>query len=77
MFEQFWQNGLIYDGVDWRSVSLGGCQTKAPLAGSKNRKSPTDTAKQGVMRSLLTDANGLLLAIVADGENVHDIKLVL
>ncbi len=37
VFERFWQNGLIYEGVDWRSISMDGCQTKAPLAGSKNR----------------------------------------
>ncbi len=36
VFERFWQNGLIYEGVDWRSISMDGCQTKAPLAGSKN-----------------------------------------
>ena len=71
-----WQNGLIYEGVDWRAISLDGCQTKAPLVGSKNSP-PTDRAKQSVKRSLLTDANGLPLATVSDGANVHDIKLVL
>ena len=37
MFERFWQNGLIYEGVDWRSISLDGSQTKAPLAGAKKK----------------------------------------
>ncbi|WP_305841770.1 IS5 family transposase [Photobacterium leiognathi] len=77
VFERFWQNGLIYEGIDWRSISMDGCQTKAPLAGKKTGKNPTDRAKQGVKRSLLTDANGLPLAVVSDGANVHDIKLVL
>ncbi|MEF2508077.1 IS5 family transposase [Vibrio mimicus] len=76
VFERFWQNRLIYEGVDWSSVSLDGCQTKAPLAGKKTGKNPTDRAKQGVKRSLLTDAKGLPLAVIADGANVHDIKLV-
>lgn len=43
----------------------------------KTANNPTDRAKQGVKRSLLTDANGLPLAVVSDGANVHDIKLVL
>ncbi len=33
VFERFWQNGI----VDWRSISMDGCQTKAPLSGSKKQ----------------------------------------
>ncbi len=43
IFERFWQNGLIYEGVDWRSISMDGCQTKAPLAGSKKRERTQQT----------------------------------
>ena len=57
---------------------MDGYQTKAPLTGStKQEITPTDRAKQGAKRSLLTDANGLPLAVVTDSANVHVIKLVL
>ncbi|OKV36166.1 IS5 family transposase, partial [Escherichia coli] len=54
--------------------------TKSPLAGSgrlkKTGKNPTDRGKRGVKRSLMTDGNGLPLALVVAGANTHDIKLV-
>lgn len=37
VFERLWQNGLIYEAVEWRSISMFSYQTKALLAGSKNR----------------------------------------
>lgn len=40
VFERCWQNSLIYEGVDWRSVSIDDSQTKGALAGSKNGKGP-------------------------------------
>lgn len=47
--------------------------------GSSRRKktgpNPTDRAKSGVKRSVLTDAYGIPLSIVADGANRHDMKL--
>ena len=42
----------------------------------KTGKNPTDRGKQGVKRSLMTDGNGLPLALVVAGANTHDIKLV-
>lgn len=42
----------------------------------KTGRNPTDRGKQGVKRSLMTDANGLPLALVVSGANTHDIKLV-
>ncbi|WP_440137936.1 IS5 family transposase [Providencia vermicola] len=64
VFERFWQNGLL------------ACMTKSPLAGKKTGKNPTDRGKRGVKRSLMTDGNGLPLALVVAGANTHDIKLV-
>ncbi|BCK30225.1 IS5/IS1182 family transposase [Vibrio cholerae] len=56
----------------------GWLPNKSAFSGfKKTGKNPTDRAKQGVKRSLLTDENGLPLAVVSDGANVHDIKLVL
>ena len=38
-------------------------------------KHPTDRAKQGVKRSLLTDAEGIPIGLAVDGANRHDMKL--
>jgi putative transposase len=42
----------------------------------KTGANPTDRGKQGVKRSLLTEATGIPLAVVIDGANRHDMKLV-
>lgn len=44
--------------------------------GKKTGPNPTDRAKGGVKRSLLTEGSGLPLAVVVDGANRHDMKLV-
>ncbi len=41
-------------------------------AGSLTGKNPTDRAKLGVKRHILTDGNGIPLAITLTGANVHD-----
>ena len=38
---------------------------------------PTDRAKGGVKRSVLSDGNGLPLGLAIDGANTHDVKLFL
>lgn len=81
VFERFWQVGLLaYDelkGLDWNWMSMDGAMSKAPLPGSKKTgRNPTDRGKQGVKRSLLTEAAGIPVAIVIDGANRHDMKLV-
>ncbi|EMN43869.1 transposase for insertion sequence element IS402 domain protein [Leptospira weilii str. LNT 1234] len=40
--------------------------------GSLTGKNPTDRAKLGVKRHILTDGNGIPLAITSSGANVHD-----
>ncbi|MBI5332158.1 MAG: transposase [Candidatus Aenigmarchaeota archaeon] len=45
------------------------------MAGKKIGKNPTDRAKIGVKRSLLTDAKGIPLSVAIDGANRHDMKL--
>ena len=42
----------------------------------KTGRNPTDRGKQGVKRSLLTDAKGLPMSLVVAAANTHDIKLV-
>jgi putative transposase len=42
----------------------------------KTGRNPTDRGKQGVKRSLLTEARGIPLAVAVEGANRHDLKLV-
>lgn len=46
------------------------------MAGKKTGKNPTDRGKLGTKRSLLSDANGIPVAVVVAGANVHDAKLL-
>lgn len=46
------------------------------IRNKKTGRNPTNRGKQGVKRSLLTDANGLPLSLVVATANTHDIKLV-
>jgi putative transposase len=50
--------------------------TKAPLAGEKRRPNPTDCAKQGIKRSLLTEGRGIPLGCVVEGANKNDFKIL-
>jgi len=50
--------------------------TKAPLGKSATGANPTDRGKKGTKRSLLTDGAGIPLAMVIDGANRHDVKLL-
>jgi putative transposase len=46
------------------------------LAGEKTGPNPTDRAKKGVKRSLLTEAKGVPIGLAIDGANRHDSKMV-
>lgn len=79
VFEQFWRLGLLaYEelkGIDWTCLSMDGAITKAPLGGEKTGPNPTDRAKGGTKRSLLTDGKGIPLAVAVDGANRNDFKM--
>jgi putative transposase len=49
--------------------------TKRRWAGEKTGPNPTDRAKGGVKRSLLTEARGIPVGLVLEGANRHDMKL--
>ena len=78
-FDDLWQLALEeYDelvGLDWRWQSLDGAMTKSPLGGEATGKNPTDRAKRGTKRSVITDANGIPTGLAVDGANVHDVRL--
>ena len=44
--------------------------------GGKTGPNPTDRAKDGVKRSVLTEADGVPIGLAVDGANRHDSKLV-
>lgn len=83
-FERLWEAELAeYDeleGIEWEWQSVDGVMTKkAPLgrADSEARgPNPSDRAKMGVKRSVLTDGSGIPLAMAVDGANRPDSKLL-
>lgn len=80
VFERLWQSGLmqlqVEGQLDWQYQCIDGCQTKAPLGGEAVGPNPTDRAKGGVKRHLLTDAAGLPVGLAVTGANVHDVNKV-
>jgi hypothetical protein len=63
-------------GLGLGEISVDGCITKAPSGGEKAGRSPVDRGKQGLKRSVATDACGVPLGIVSDGANRHDSPLL-
>ena len=80
LFRRLWEAGLLaYDevaGIDWAWQAADGAMTKAPFGGGAVGPNPTDRAKGGTKRSLLTEGAGIPLAVVVDGANRHDMKLL-
>ncbi|MEK7516293.1 MAG: IS5 family transposase [Patescibacteria group bacterium] len=79
VFTQIWKKGLLrYDclkGINWEWQSMDGAMTKSPLSGEKCGPNPTDRAKQGVKRSLLTEGCGVPIGIAVAGANRNDFKM--
>ncbi|MFE7331232.1 IS5 family transposase [Streptomyces sp. NPDC057565] len=63
-------------GLALDELSVDGCITKAPSGGEKAGRSPVDRGKQGVKRSMTSDAVGIPLGIVSAGANRHDSPLL-
>jgi len=75
---QEWERAGLFQQL-WQAVD--GVMTKAPFGGARvpacgQGPNPTDRGKQGTKDSLLTDGAGIPLAIVVDGANRHDMKLL-
>lgn len=79
-FEEVWRAGLLeyeeMEGIEWEWQSVDGVMTKAPLGKDATGPNPTDRAKKGTKRSMLTDGNGIPLAVVVEGSNRNDDKLL-
>lgn len=80
VFERLWATGLIeFDasvGLEMTWQSLDGCMTKAPLGGEHTGANPTDRAKRGTKRHLLTEGHGLPVGLSVTGANRHDMTEV-
>jgi putative transposase len=67
VFEEVWMQGLLnataLREIDWSWLALDGAMTKAPPGGEKTGPNPTDRGQGGVKRSVLTDGNGIPLAV--------------
>jgi putative transposase len=65
-FEELWRVGLLeyeeLEGIEWEWQALDGAMTKAPLGRGATANNPTDRAKMGTKRSMLTDGAGIPLA---------------
>jgi len=79
VFRAMWAAGLLaYDGakgIDWAWQAMDGAMTKAPLGGMGTGPNPTDRAKRGTKRCVLTEGKGVPLAVVVDGANRNDMKM--
>ncbi|MFF3604141.1 IS5 family transposase [Streptomyces sp. NPDC002463] len=63
-------------GLQLDELSVDGCITKAPGGGESTDRSPVDRGKQGLRRSVATEATGVPLGIVSAGANRHDSPLL-
>ncbi len=63
-------------GLDVDDLSVDGSITKSPCGGQVSGRSPVDRGKQGTKRSVVTDAGGLPLHLVAAAANTHDSPLL-
>ncbi len=65
------------DRIDWTRAVADSTHARALGGGEKTGKNPTDRAKLGSKHHLLTDAQGIPLAIMITGSNVPDVKELL
>jgi transposase len=59
-------------GLELEHLAVDGCTTKAPCGGEVAGPSPVDRRKQGLKRSVATDAGGIPLAAVPAPANRRD-----
>jgi hypothetical protein len=59
-------------GLELEHLAVDGCSTKAPCGGQTAGPSPVDRRKQGLKRSMVTEAQGIPLGTVAAAANRRD-----
>lgn len=65
------------DRIDWSRAAVDSSHARAFGGGEKTGKNPTDRAKLGTKHHIVTDAQGIPLAVTITGSNVPDVKEVL
>jgi transposase len=65
------------DRIDWSRAAVDSTHTRALGGGQKTGENPTDRRKLGTKHHIVTDANGVPLAVTITGSNVHDVKEML
>ncbi|MFE2970315.1 IS5 family transposase [Streptomyces sp. NPDC059340] len=63
-------------GLQLHELSVDGCITKAPCGGERAGRPPVDRGKQGLKRSVATEARGVPIGLVSAGANRHDSPLL-
>ncbi|MFD8914219.1 IS5 family transposase [Streptomyces sp. NPDC059575] len=63
-------------GLELGELSVDGCITKAPCGGEVAGRAPVDRGKQGLKRSVASEARGVPLGLVSAGANRHDSHLL-
>jgi putative transposase len=80
LFPQLWallvEECQEFGLVDWEWQAADGAMGKARLGGDEVGPNPTDRAKNGSKKSILTDRHGGPLGVVIAGANVVDAKLL-
>jgi putative transposase len=64
-------------GIAWDWTSMDAAIVKAPKGGDDTGPNPTDRAKSGTKRHVLTDERGVPLSIKVSGANVPDMRMAL
>jgi transposase len=59
-------------GLELEHLAVDGCITKAPCGGQVAGRSPVDRGKQGLKRSIVTEAGGIPLGVVPAAANHRD-----
>jgi transposase len=63
--------------IDWFRALVDSASVRAPCGGAKTGPNPTDRRKPGSKHHLLTDGNGIPLAMTLTGANRHDVTQLL
>jgi putative transposase len=88
-FQQWAESGLMdkvfdaalkfYDdlkGIGWEWMSMDASFVKAPKGGDATGPNPTDRAKSGSKRHIVTDSRGVPVAVNVSAANVADCRMV-
>ena len=63
--------------IDWYCALVDSASLRAPCGGAKTGPNPTDRRKLGSKHHMLTDANGIPLAVILTEANRHDVTQLL